>query len=352
MLRSLCSQLNNLLLFRNLFSLRQILSTGKFPATVNFLITNNCNLDCSICSAHSMLNKTAELPATEIIAFIEKIAKYKPAIFFGGGEPFIRKDIFEILRAVKKSGLKYGIVTNGTLLDEQRIIQLFKAEPEIMIFSLHGDEISHDCKTGKTGAFSALANAIELATVYRKNTTLLLNSVITPDNYADLENIVVQGKSMGVDRVRFEQLIFLSPDEYKQHLVACKGWLNDQEAQMTTYIKDIDYPEIGLNLQKQVSYLKKKYGNFVIFKPYMTDQERKQWFARNFNFERKCMFVRHSVFIKANGDIIPCQFFSDYILGNIKTAELADVWQKQKRRDFSALLSRKILPGCVRCCKL
>ncbi|MFH1061656.1 MAG: radical SAM protein [Candidatus Omnitrophota bacterium] len=355
MFRGIYSQINNLLAFRGLFSLRQILSAGnRFPVTVNFLITNNCNLDCSICSAHSMLNKAEALPAADIICFIKKIARYKPAVFFGGGEPFIRKDIFEILHAVKQCNLKYGLVTNGTLLDQDKIKKLFNVEPEVVIFSVHGDELGHDAKTGKKGAYSALSRAIELSVAHRKKAALLLNSVITPDNYYDLEDIIAQGKRLGVDRVRFEQLIFLSRDEYKQHLAACddNGLLTEKEAEMTTYIKDINQPGIGIKLQKEVSRLKKKYGNFIIFKPYLTAKEREKWFANNFDFDRKCMFVRHSVFIKANGDIIPCQFFSDYILGNIKTGELSDVWQNQKRREFSAILSKKILPGCVRCCKL
>lgn len=353
MLRSIYSQLNNLWFFRNLFSFSQILSgVNKFPAAVNFLITNNCNLECGICSAHSMLDKTEPLPAEEIIGFIEKIARYKPAIFFGGGEPFTREDIFEIFSAVKKCGLKYGVVTNGTLLDENKIKRLFNAEPEIIIFSVHGDEITHDTNTGKKGAFSVLCKAIESSVVCRNKAALLLNSVITPDNYLDLENIIGLGKRLGVDRVRFENLIFLSPEEYKQHLAACQGLLSEKEAKMTTYIKEINNLEIGLKLRKEVLRLKKKYGNFIIFKPEITDKERENWFAGGFEFKRKCIFVRHSIFIKANGDIIPCQFFLDYVLGNIKTDELAWVWQGRKRGDFLSILNRKILPGCMRCCKL
>jgi len=349
----MCSQLNNLLVFRELFSFKQILSgINNFPATVNFLITNQCNLDCVICSAHSMLNKNDELSSAEIIRFIKEIAPAKPAIFLGGGEPFIRNDIFEILDCIKTRGLKYGIVTNGTLLDEKNIKKLFTVSPEIMIFSVHGDAVSHDAKTGKQGAFTALSTAIKLAVAQRKKTTILLNSVITPDNYLDLEKVIIQGKTAGVDRVRFEQLIFLSQDEYQGHLKACNRLLTEQEATMTTYIKDIDCPEIGIKLQNEVSRLKKKYRNFIIFKPYLTNSERKKWFAKNFEFKRKCIFLRHSVFIKANGDVIPCQFFSNYVLGNIKTDALSVVWQQEKRREFAEILSKKILPGCMRCCKL
>jgi len=351
--RSMWSQLNNLVSFRKLFSFRQFMSGVKnSPITVNFLITNNCNLNCGICSAHSMLNKGEQLSFEEISGFIEKIARYKPAIFFGGGEPFTRKDIFKILGVVKKNNLKCGIVTNGTLLNEYNIKKLFNFEPEIIIFSMHGDEIRHDSKTGKNGAFAALYRAIELAVVHRKKADILLNSVITPDNYLDLEKIVLLGKELGVNRVRFENLIFLSDSEYTHHLASCVGLLTEEQAKMTTYIEDINYPEVGAGLQKEVARLKKKYGNFIIFKPYMTDQERFGWFAQGFKFNRKCMFVRHSVFIKPNGDIIPCQFFSNYKLGNIKIDDLSRVWQGKKRKDFTKILNKKILPGCMRCCKL
>ncbi|MBU1044835.1 MAG: radical SAM protein [Candidatus Omnitrophica bacterium] len=353
MLRSMCSQLNNLISFRKLFSFRQVMSGVRyFPATVNFLITNKCNLNCSICSAHGMLDNSQQLSAKEIVGFIKKISRYKPAIFFGGGEPFIRKDIFEILAATKKNGLKYGIVTNGTMLDEHNIKRLFDFAPEIIIFSVHGDEISHDAKTGKKGAFVALYKAIKLAVKHKKKTDILLNAVITQDNYLDLEKIVVLGKELGVNRVRFENLIFLSELEYAQHLAGCVGVLKEKQAEMTTYIKDINCPKIGPDMQKEVLRLKQKYGSFVIFKPYMTDHERSRWFEQGFKFNRKCMFVRHSVFIRPNGDIIPCQFFSNYKLGNIKTDDLSRVWQEEKRKKFTKILNKEILPGCMRCCKL
>jgi MoaA/NifB/PqqE/SkfB family radical SAM enzyme len=176
--------------------------------------------------------------------------------------------------------------------------------------------------------------------------------VISKDNYENLEQIILQGKQLGVDKIRFEHLIFLTSREYDSHIKACNGFLTPKQAQMTTYLEEINDPEIGRFLSKEFKRLKRKYGNFVAFKPYMSDQERKQWYVEGFDFNRKCLFVDHSLFIKPNGDIVPCQFFLEYVLGNIQTDEVFRIWRSAKRKHFVNRLKQKILPGCKRCCKL
>ncbi|UCH11863.1 MAG: radical SAM protein, partial [Candidatus Omnitrophota bacterium] len=166
------SQLNNILLFRNIFSMRKTLKrafllpldyysrSGKAslpPLAINLLVTLRCNAHCKVCSFRDVLNiGVDELTIDEIKKFVQDIARHKPSIFLGGGEPFIRKDIFEIIRVIKGYGLACGIITNGLLLDENKIQQLIALNVEYIAFSLHGPEEIHDGITGIKGAYKRL----------------------------------------------------------------------------------------------------------------------------------------------------------------------------------------------------
>jgi radical SAM protein with 4Fe4S-binding SPASM domain len=61
---------------------------------------------------------TGEMSTSDALRLVGKlIDETRPdEITLSGGEPLLRRDIFEIIRAVKKRGVKVGIVTNGTLV--------------------------------------------------------------------------------------------------------------------------------------------------------------------------------------------------------------------------------------------
>ena len=182
--------------------------------------------------------------------------------------------------------------------------------------------------------------------------SLILNCVIGEENYQCLEEIVALGKQLGVDFVRFEHLIFLNNKEHENHLEISAKIFPRHKCSLATYIKEIDNAEIGCALKKTIPDLRRKYKKFVLFKPYLNTRELSSWYKSNFFLNRRCLFVKHSLFIKPNGDIVPCQFFNDFVLGNILRDDLMRVWSSPERKSFSRLLNKRILPGCMRCCKL
>ena len=91
------------------------------PIAGNFELTARCNFNCPMCyvhmSAEEVAEKGRELSAKEWIAFAEA-AKNRGMIFalLTGGEPFVRKDFFEIYGAMKAMGLMVSINSNGSML--------------------------------------------------------------------------------------------------------------------------------------------------------------------------------------------------------------------------------------------
>jgi len=83
------------------------------------------------------------------------------ATFFGitGGEPFLRKDLFEIIVYARKTGLKVSIITDGHLLDDKILEGIVKNEVRVSI-SIDGAETMNDQIRGK-GAYKSALSALK-----------------------------------------------------------------------------------------------------------------------------------------------------------------------------------------------
>ena len=85
-------------------------------------VTNRCNLKCPVCFANAATAGYVYEPSKEqIIAMLENLRRNDPvpatALQFSGGEPTIREDLFELIRAAKELGFRHVEVnTNGIRL--------------------------------------------------------------------------------------------------------------------------------------------------------------------------------------------------------------------------------------------
>jgi uncharacterized radical SAM superfamily Fe-S cluster-containing enzyme len=85
-------------------------------------VTNRCNLKCPVCFANAATAGYVYEPSKEqIIAMLANLRRNDPvpatALQFSGGEPTIREDLFELIRAAKELGFRHVEVnTNGIRL--------------------------------------------------------------------------------------------------------------------------------------------------------------------------------------------------------------------------------------------
>lgn len=316
------------------------------PLSINILITDKCNLKCKICSYGQIRNSGgSELDIVNWGRFILDVAHIKPSFFISGGEPFVREDTIDLVRLIKSHKLRCGICTNGLLLDEEKIKTLADLGVESMVFSLFGPQETHDKITGQDGAFRRITGNIRLFRQYKKRVTrLIINCAISQYNYRSLRAIVDLAQALRADNIKFEHLNFL-PDN-----LAVEEAGNLLPASHTSGYFD---PEMAESISTDIRYLKNKYKNFVVFKPFLNEQEIKGWYCGHADFmKRRCFFVYHSLFIKPDGAVIPCQFFQNYETGNIAIDRLSVIWNSEKYRSFRNRVRNGLLPGCARCCKL
>jgi MoaA/NifB/PqqE/SkfB family radical SAM enzyme len=97
------------------------------PTTATVQVTSRCQLDCYHCSAARFKSPgREELTTDEWRSFVQQaqddLGIYN--IMFTGGEPLLRPDILDIIRAVDRGWAHPAMFSNGLLLTDERVAQL------------------------------------------------------------------------------------------------------------------------------------------------------------------------------------------------------------------------------------
>lgn len=125
----------------NFISMLKILFkiTLKKPMAISFNVTHDCNLSCIMCNIHK--TKIEELPLNKLEKIMVDLKKAGFLVVeITGGEPFIRKDIFDIFDILERLKFRYTINTNGTLLN-RNIVSKLKDYPGILQVAISIDSL-------------------------------------------------------------------------------------------------------------------------------------------------------------------------------------------------------------------
>jgi radical SAM enzyme (rSAM/lipoprotein system) len=105
------------------------------------------------------------MPAGDFLSALDSIMD-PPGNFtvvITGGEPLLRKDIEICGREIRKRGMRWSLVSNGHLYNEERHISLLNAGLGALTLSLDGLENSHNWLRNSSSSFNKVINAIVLA---------------------------------------------------------------------------------------------------------------------------------------------------------------------------------------------
>ena len=109
----------------SVFSLSQKINLAKNvivkrPIYVQFYITSRCNLACEQCSIIHADAKHQEMNIEQINRVAENLKKIGVTIvLLIGGEPFVRKDISQIVEAFTSRNIHVRMQTNGVATSQQ-----------------------------------------------------------------------------------------------------------------------------------------------------------------------------------------------------------------------------------------
>ncbi len=327
-------------------------ATGPMgPVSVNFLITSRCDRFCSFCNFQSDRNKTPDvLKLGDIQKWLKEYQGPKPFLFFGGGEPFLREDILDILSWAKREGYRCGVNTHGGALDDVRAQKLIAIGVDLAVFSLYGPAEVHDKITGVAGSFDRTMAALRSISRRKgRRTRCLVSATISPENLSYLDRIVLLAREAGADAVKFEHLNFLTRAERE----LSSGYFARPLFGVHTFVREKGPGKDFVDeLQVRLRTLRRRYRGFVLIKPVLSRQETEAWYGEEFSSRRRCFFLWHSLFVRPDAHAVPCQFLLDYSLGDIRVTPLAEAFDGAAARRLRRDLLKGLLPSCARCCKL
>ncbi len=114
----------------------------------SIIITYRCNAKCNMCDCFKHPTKPEEEIPLEVIEKLPEMAFTN----ITGGEPFIRKDIKDIVREIRKKTRRIVISTNGYF--SERILELCDEFPEVGIrISIEGLQETNDAIRGLKDGF-------------------------------------------------------------------------------------------------------------------------------------------------------------------------------------------------------
>ena len=117
------------------------MNNRKYELYTLFLeVTSRCNALCDHCGSRCTASKKDELSSETFKKVLDSVARNFGTetimLDITGGEPLMRKDLFEITGYADELGFKWGLVTNGMLITDEIINKMKKTHMSTIMKNL------------------------------------------------------------------------------------------------------------------------------------------------------------------------------------------------------------------------
>ncbi len=297
----------------------QLMST---PRTVDIEITPRCNLRCSYCYFFDNPGECyEELPAAEWLQFFEELADCRVmSVCLAGGEPFIRADLRQLLGGVVKNRMRFSLLSNGGLIDDD--IAAFLATTgrcDQVQISLDGSRAEvHDVFRGR-GSFAGAVRGIR--TLQRHRVSVGVRLTVHRRNVGDI--------AAAADFILGELGLPSFGTNAASYLGTCRSRQDDVALSL----------EDRFTAMEALLAAEKKYPGRILARagPLADARTWRQMERARIDCAPAfpscgrltgcgCVFWRMS--IRADGAMIPCTLLPHLTMGRINRDSLKEVWQK------------------------
>ena len=174
-------------------------------------VTGRCNMRCHHCRAWDEARVDLDFGRIEKVLdfLISERDQDDLRLTISGGEPFVRKDLTDVIILAKERGIENVIITtNGSLVTEKKLAELISVGVKNMSIQVSLDGISpaiHDSFREYDGAFDKAIRTLQLVA----NSPLIasLRTTVLPSTINDVERLVDLGLSLGVERIGIGSVI-------------------------------------------------------------------------------------------------------------------------------------------------
>jgi radical SAM protein with 4Fe4S-binding SPASM domain len=297
-------------------------------------ITEKCNLRCQHCYQES--SAVPDLTFDTLLSILEQFKELlkklrsetvdhtiRAQINVTGGEPFVRRDFLDLLEVfdANKEFFSFGILTNGTLIDESMASRLAILRPKYVQVSLEGSPSTNDAIRGD-GAFDDTVSALKL--LIGEGISTAISFTAHKDNFREFPEVARIGRQLGVARVWSDRLIpcgsgsdlidgSLAPEEAREFFGIMYG---ERRRMERTFCRT----KVSMNRALQ----------------FLVGGERPY----------RCHAGENLITVMPNGDLYPCRRLPIKV-GNLTERHLTDLYYSSDL--FEALRTHRTSEGCEEC---
>lgn len=307
----------------------------------NLAVTYRCQCRCRTCN----IWKTEETEREELVLeeyralFESDILGEVRSIQITGGEPFMRRDLPEIVSTIHASlpDCTFWIPTNG--MDPRAVEEATKEMLEHLqgrgigvSVSIDGMERTHDVQRGVGGSFKKAMETLRRLSALREEHPglgLTVGMTLTPENYREASEVYTLARRFGADfsmrPVNFSEIYYRNMDERRP--------LDDVSGELLPLIRKIARDTVKMKGIISASPTL-RYMQGVL--DYIRDPTQRSL---------PCAAGGDSFFLDPYGDVYPCIFVNEK-MGNIREEQLGDLWWTDAASSTRERISRGDCPGC------
>jgi SynChlorMet cassette radical SAM/SPASM protein ScmE len=291
------------------------------PRSVDIAITGRCNLRCKYCFYADEMTALSDLPTERWLAFFEELGELAvQRVTLTGGELFTRPDLFQLIDGIIANRMRYGILSNGTLITEKVLAQFEVGKRRLRLdsiqVSIDGSRAEIHNKS-RPNSFERALRGLRLLVENGFPTTVRVT--INRHNVDDLENTA---------RLLLEDVGlpgFSTNEAYPMGSGKCSG---------ESVILTRDQRQQAMDT---LMALNERYGGRIsaLAGPLALAREFADIEARMARGETEmpgrgnltsCGSVFHKLGIQHDGTIVPCHLLSALTMGVIGVDSLQEAW--------------------------
>lgn len=302
-----------------------------YPIYMEISPAGSCNHRCLYCALDFMEYKARFLDTGIIKKRLSEMGRLgvKSIMYAGEGEPFLHKDMSEIINWTKESGIDVAVTSNGTLFNNDIATATLGQITWI--------KVSINAATPKTYSLIHRASPEDFNRVMRNMSyaarlkkgrgykcALGMQVILLPENACEITLLAKKAKDIGMD--------YLVVKPYSQHPLS-----------RTTKYKNIKYANY-LSLAEELNKFNDRNFN-VIFRVYTM----KKWDDPMRDYKH-CLGLPFWAYIDAAGDVWACSIYltkDKFRLGNIRDP-FRKVWETRKRDKLVQWAREKLDTGKCR----
>lgn len=304
--------------------LREIESKGMPkipPKAVYFVTTYKCNLNCIYCYADSSPKRSmkGDLTTAEAKDMLYQVKNLgAETIIFTGGEAFLRKDLFELMKYSKEIGLKVNVITNGVLISSKEKAEIVASLCDLVTISLDSmDKKQHELNRG-SGTWEKVIRAINY--LYEAGCKMKINQTITKNNTDSIDELINFAKNKSI-KLNITPIAQIGRGDEKT-----QGLNNFERKNVHDKILNQEIDDIEADGCKTIN-------------------------VRQFEHNRQCGHGTSEFSIDSRGNVFPCKLLHNpfFLAGSIRETSLYKIWNESPVFNDSRDRTVHQLEGCRKC---